>query len=536
NHRQALDYFQQAISLYEETGWLNLALETENDLARCFVSLSEYSSAKEVLRDVYSRSDKLRDSQCKVDAFGMMAEIAYAEGDLEKAIHISNRLTKEIESLSSQFSDMDNLTIFRQKIHHYLQNAVLFEIKNRRLDSAFVKLDYIKARTARYHFMQNRGIAAHSQSPAYFIDIRNLLQQLNDNQLVVNYFISADTLYAFLLNDGEIELLQKPVKIEDIRSLANKFLNSINETIDIFQHQNPAQFIANYDTVTSRGRRLYHLLLDWRELQIRLRDSEITYIIPDDILYGIPFSCLINGDETDMEYLIEQTAIVNIPGAFFLQTQHKFDSEKRNRRVLVCADPQSANTAELIHLIKKKYPRTEEFFINKGVVKKEDILSKLNEDHNIIILIGHSVANTIIPDSSSFELSILNKIDPKPQKVALSLADFKKVDWSATEMVFLIGCETANGKLYEGTGYCGFQQALLARGAQNVLASLWKIDANETINQIVRFLTIWRGQSNPSLALQEVKIQTIRQLQQDEYYKKPHPYLWGSFTLWQTVN
>ena len=538
-YQQGYNNFQQAVKLYEDYGMLRAELETKTNLVECLVNLSKYQEAKELSGQISKIAADIGDVQREIDATGMLAEIDYQQGNLDKAIQTSNKLIKEVESVSCMIEDIDNLIMFRQKVHHYLKNAVIYEIRKGRIDSAFVKLDYIKARTAKGKLENNNHFTSKANDVLNLLNIKKLKAKLKKNNLIINYFITQDTLYAFLLNQEKIKLLKKAIGIEQVRKLANEYLNSINETIDIFKNYQSATFAVHYDTVIARGQRLYRNCLDWNELQQDFENSEVTYIIPDDILYGIPFSCLMNKLKPDHRFLIDETAILNIPGAFFQQQPENTNSYKaiNNKKVLISADRSFPGAAELVSMIKKQFPLADELIIDKPVIEKKDILSKLNDKYEIYFFIGHSVANTKIPDLSSFELTANRKVDLMPIKIAVSLNDFKNIDWSNADMIFLIGCETAIGKLYEGTGFCGFQQSLIARGAKCVLASMWKIDANETFSQIQRFLSLWERHSNPAFALQQVEKETIQRLQQDPYFRnKPHPYIWGSFVLIQRTS
>ena len=209
----------------------------------------------------------------------------------------------------------------------------------------------------------------------------------------------------------------------------------------------------------------------------------------------------------------------------------------RHLKVLVCADREEFPKAdELVKYIKTKFPLAEEMIINKPVISKEDVIAKLNEGFDIYFLIGHSVPNLIFPELSYFQLTPIIEHDQKPYRLDITLNDFKEIDWSHAEIVFLIGCETAVGRLYEGSGFSGFQQNLLIQGAKRVIATPWKIDNSLAFGQVRDFLTRWEGSNNPALVLQDVEKEWIRSMADDAFYQVPHPYLWKMFTLSQTVN
>ena len=147
--------------------------------------------------------------------------------------------------------------------------------------------------------------------------------------------------------------------------------------------------------------------------------------------------------------LINQTAVVTLPGAIVLQSRQ--DKPLRDnlytKKVLISADRRFAGTETLIRFVKSSYPLAKELIIEKEIINKEDILSELNKNYDIYILVGHSGANTKLPDLSFFEVSAMSTIDSTSKTVEVTLEDFKKINWSQAELVFLVGCETAMGKI-----------------------------------------------------------------------------------------
>ena len=536
-YQQAYNNFEKSTMIYEDCGLLRAALETKINVVECLISLSKLKEAQNLSNEIYILATDIRDAQRKIDAIGLMAEIAWNNGNIDKAIQKSNQLIKAIESLSTLFSNVDNLTGFRQKIHNYLQNAVIYELKKGRLDSSFIKLDYIKARAAKNRLNMSSCHTSNSNDTSNFVDIEALKTQLNEKELVVNYFVTPDTVYAFVVDQENIKLLKTAIKIEELKNMVNTYIHSIHKTVAVFHDCQSDIFSTHYDSVIAVSKGLYKILFGWPDLQVRLQNTEVTYIIPDDFLFRIPFSSLTNSGEKETQFLIQQTAIVNLLGAAFLQSQRDGDVKHdfNNKRVLISVDRRLPGTDELVDCLKKRFPYAEELIIDKPDIKEEDILLKLNQGYAIYIFLGHSAANTKLPDLSFFELTAISRADLSPTTIKISLADLKNIDWCHAEMVFLIGCETAKGKTYRGTGLASIQQGILTCGAKKVLASLWKIDANQTNYQIINFLKSWKEKMCPAIALQDIQIKKIQSLQNDKYYKKPHPYFWGSLTLSQSL-
>ena len=532
----AYNYFFKADSIFEVAGLLRKGLESKTKLVETLISLSELTRAKKHLHDLKELAEKISDSQGQINAVGLGAQISFMEGNVDKAIQISNRLIYKIEYLSQNFSNLDNLATFRQKIIPYLRKTVIYELAKGRIDSAFVKLDYIKARDSKHRLTQ-RLDSLNQSIP--FTNLDSVLAKCSNNSILIDYFLSKDTLFAFTIIDRKLKLYKKAIKIDELRKICNAYISYIDKGRSFFDPYQHDPVTANYDTLKSYGQKLFHILFGWPELQASLMAAEIAYIIPDDILHIIPFSCLTDLDTNNSEFLIQKFAVVNLPSAFFLQTFQSKISPKNiyDKKVLICADREEFPDAEnLIDYIKDKFPNTEELVINKPSIEHKDVLKKLAGDFDLYFLIGHSVPNTKFPDLSYFQFTPIRERDQKPIRLNITLNELKSINWTNTEMVFLVGCETAIGKLYQGSGFSGFQQNILSRGASGVMASLWKIDNKTAFRQIEEFLDLWEDERRPAIALQDVERKWIQQLQKDAFYKIPHPFLWKNFSLIQTTS
>lgn len=538
HYEQAYKQLREAIHLYEYYGLIRAALETKNNYAECLIALKKYDEAQQLLNDILKCSNNIQDSQQKINATGMMAKTAELTGHLDKAIQYSNELIKEVEIVSDHFMGRDNLIVYRQKVHDYLKQAVVYEIRKERFDSAFIKLDYIKARIFKEKLDSWENKNPQVIRNPYWVDLNMLRKQLNPDQLIINYLVTQDTLFAFLLDQNDLKILKKSINIAVLENLVNAYVQSIHNSIDIFKNESPEVFLNHYQSNALLSQNLYRNLLGWQELQTRLRQNTITYIIPDDILYEVPFACLSNSFEKGQKFLIQQTAVTYLPGACFLQSNSNksTDHNIHDKKVLLSINNQFPGTSELINYLKHCFRSTEELIVKSPQANLVDVLSTIGDKYAVCIFLGHGSVNRIFPDSSYIELVVVNETDNSTRIVKVTLSELKRIDWTGVEMVFLIGCETAEGKIYKGSGMAGIQQCFLACGAQVILASFWEIDAKNAIDQIIAFFKLWEKIKNPVVALQQVNINTIKKLETDNYYKKPHPYLWGSFTLLQSKN
>ena len=533
NISDAANYFVRAIALYEHYNLLHACLETKIDLAKCLIKLNKYQDAKQLLEEVYEKADEVSDALRLIDAIGLMAELESKLGNINNAIQISNKLEYKIKELSRKFTDRYNLTIFLQRSYDYLKKAAIYEIESGRIDSAFVKLDQAKARALKTSLpssiMDNVIGKTSLESP---LALDYIKMNMKAGQLLISYLLEEVKIYAFVLSDQGLKLFEKSVDKEDLRKLTNNYLKSINKTISLFNDGNTDDFYTHFDAGAIFSKELYKVLINWQELEKSIQHADITYIIPDDFIFGIPFSCLMNSNEDKSQFLIQQTALVYLPSAAFLQlNQVDTKNDIKNKRVLFTVDRSFEGAEDFIKFIREQFPFAEELIINKTVIKKEDVISKLNEGFEIYFFYGHSSANMKIPDLSYLRLNLVSGVDSSETAIKFSISDLKKVNWSRAESVFLLGCETAPGRLRKGTGLAGIQQAILTLGAQEVFASLWKLDSHLSNSLFKDFIKDWVKTKNSATALQSMQINAIRNYFDDPYYKKPHPYIWGPFTI-----
>jgi CHAT domain-containing protein len=532
-NKDALTKFQEAESICEGNGLFRISLKTKLNIAESMIRLSRHAEARTKILETLSIAQQIDDVERGIDSIAMLARIEEREGHIEKAVAISNRLIYGIDSLSSQFVKTDLLVAYRQKIYDYLKNAIVYEISNQRIDSAFVKLDYAKA-----HHLKTRGINSqgHFEGNAIhfsFMNLDTLKSYLGEQSLVINYLVTQDTLYAFVLDRTSLQLLRKKIKMDELRVTVEAYKNSIDRTIAVLQDYNDKAISAHFNATTQLGHKLFHDLMGWPRLKSRLKGGELIYIIPDEFLYEVPFSTLVVDTSDTVTFLVQKAAVVNLPGASFLHFSEKTWGRLnlKSKRVLISADPKIQEMRDFIPFVKEQFPLAEELKTKNESFEENDIIAALDQSHQIYIFSGHSVANAIDPDLSFIEISIINSVTSASKTLQVSLADLKKLNWSAAELVLLVGCETAAGKLYRGTGISGLQQGFLSLGAQSVLASLWKIDASQAIPQVQDFFEAWARVLNPALALMEMQLKAIQKLNDHGYFKKPHPYFWGSYTL-----
>lgn len=536
NYEAAFDYFARAAVIYEENGLLRLELENKFHLAECDLKLKKYAEANKRLAEAQAEGRQINEPERIIDAYGMLAEIAHEQTDRERAVSTSNQLINEIEALSARFRNTERLVLYRNKIDEYLKNAVLYEIQRDSVDRAWEKLDYEKGRS-----LKTASNGYGSSGPVRFVSLDEVQNALDEKSFVVDYLITADSLYAFVLGAKSRKLLRKPANMHELQERVENYNRAIRSTNAAFTPYNTSAIQNHFEITTALGRQLYEDLMVWPDFELCAKEERKLYLIPDAFLHEVPFSTLVvDTSGKTVTFVIEAAAVLHIPSLSFLLSragaQNNFSPQ--TAKVLLSADPAFTKSPALVQSVQEKYPGAALLETAQSPLDRDAVLAALaaKSDYDLQLYIGHSVSNSDDPDLSFIKMAIRNQVSGEIDTVTITLADLKKLPGLAAQFVLLVGCETAQGKLLHGTGLVGLQHGFLSLGAKRVQASLWRIPAEEAIPQAQDLLAQWAQGSSCAWTLREIQLKYISKYSNGSIYLQPHPYLWGSYVLVTTIN
>jgi CHAT domain-containing protein/tetratricopeptide (TPR) repeat protein len=172
-----------------------------------------------------------------------------------------------------------------------------------------------------------------------------------------------------------------------------------------------------------------------------------------------------------------------------------------------------------------------------ALMPQADNLSAIGFDANVALATGPEVGRCRIvhfathgfvdaehPALSGIVLSLLDR-EGQPQNGFLRLHDIYNLNLSA-DLVVLSACDTALGKQVRGEGLMGLTRGFMYAGAPRVVASLWKVDDEASLQLMKLFYSRMIGEGQrPAKALQQAQIEMWNRKRWQS------PYYWAAFVL-----
>ncbi|MDD5195797.1 MAG: CHAT domain-containing protein [Candidatus Omnitrophica bacterium] len=398
---------------------------------------------------------------------------------------------------------------------------------------------------------------------------------LKDNEVLLEYALCDDAAYIFKVKKGGVkEIIKIPKGKEEIENMVIEFCLPFEPDLE-------TQDIPYQDFSSSRGKILYDLLLS--EALKDLPSGTKIIIVPDGILGRLPFDALTikAGDTLEQTLFVTdkwnityyQSATVlalnrmlrpsQAPKPIFALGNPIYNEddprylaykEKRPQPILLAKDTDKAGFRALAtradwgktseedeeedEIYFSPLPETETEIksiarIFKVQTRPPDILlgvfanetnlhkTKLNQYRLLHFATHADLPGNVQGINEPFLL--LGQVENNPQDDGLlTLSEVLNIPLDA-DMVVLSACITARGKTMEGEGLLNFTRAFQYAGARTVLASLWEVASEPTVEYMeLLYRHLKEGKSKSEaffLARKEMK------------QKYPNPFFWAVFVL-----
>ncbi len=297
---------------------------------------------------------------------------------------------------------------------------------------------------------------------------------------------------------------------------------------------------AGDESMLAAARSLYLTLI--APAGARIEKARSVIIVPDGLLFDLPFDALLTADPVpgaamrEQPFMARRWATTCAPSATVYAALKTAAREKSYARdLLAVGNPDFSGLARNGSAPLAPLPFAE--------AEVEAISTRL-KDSRKVVLIGAGASEARVKHVLRSEaprvvhLATHGLIDgAEPARSSIALAPEGTEDGylytleilatpTQSRLVVMSACETARGRVSRGEGVVGLSRAFLGAGAQSVVASLWTVSDESTAELMKVFYDRMFGKKHSaSRALDEARLALI------ENDRFSHPFFWSAFVV-----
>jgi CHAT domain-containing protein len=351
-------------------------------------------------------------------------------------------------------------------------------------------------------------------------------RRIPENTQILEYAILEDKLIIWLISKTKLEGRVVDVSSKKLTEKLSLYLNRIS---------NPNDHDISWMQISAGN--LYDILV--RPVEGMLDKDKLVCIVPDKILYLLPFESLFSRDSG--KYLLEEYSMIYAASAnlfLYCSEQARRKSGARPEELLSVGNPQferrlfpdlddlrfAANEAASIAAY---YPKHSVFVNDKAV--KPAVLQRL-KDSDVVHLALHYVPH---PQSQMLSQIPLAAVGPSSKRAredgrVLAAYEIYRLNMAKTRLIVLSGCQTGVETWFNGEGPVGLSRPFIAAGIPLTVASLWRVDDSATAELMINF---HKGRKSEGLStVKSLRLAKLALLKGPEV-KYRHPFYWAPFTV-----
>jgi CHAT domain-containing protein len=339
------------------------------------------------------------------------------------------------------------------------------------------------------------------------------LSEIPEDLVFVEYALLRDRLLTWIVRQGRIDLIDRPVQPEALEMQVRAFVSVLRSN-------------ASVSKINEASIKLNELLIP-AEVRALPKAVELCFI-PDKILNAVPFAAL-KGKEGG--YLVEKHPVAvassitqylrissdavaarKSPASALLVGATVFDRSLFNLQDLPGAQ-------EEIQEIQQLYPGAQ-VMLGEDVTRPQ-ILEAMGR-HEVFQFSGHGIFNPRYPNHSYFVVAPLSDRTDTGMVFAHEIAGR---DLSQLRLVVLSACDSLGPLATRMTAFSGMARPFLEAGVSAVLGTLWKVDDRASATLIPGFHRKFLQEGDCSTALRFAQLEMLRDPEDD--FRSPA--IWSSF-------
>jgi tetratricopeptide (TPR) repeat protein len=379
----------------------------------------------------------------------------------------------------------------RENVYTYLVRRALTE-------SPATALDYsekARSRVLRERLMGAVGAVCDRPGRSQSAPTVELAARLSADEVIVEYFISGNDLYIFILRCDGLICIQRRGSVPGLEAEWRDFDRHTESCSVKWERLAPVQhhLVA---TAQHHLNNLYDELI--APIEFDLRGTVI--FVPHGFLHGVPLHALYDGKQ----YLAERVRVAYTPSASLYCTPAPSQAFGKPLFVAFSTSPDSSSLDEVEEASSLASGAT--MLINPSI---DELRRSFSTARELVHIAGHAGINPIAGKFSWIETA-------HGRLTSRDLADMH----IRARTIVVTGCRTARRIVQPGDEWLGLMRSFYLSGASTIVSALWDI-RDETARQFAaEFYKVYNGNNAPA-AVQSASARISG--------PQAHPYFWGGF-------
>ncbi|PKV49359.1 tetratricopeptide repeat protein [Aquimarina sp. MAR_2010_214] len=342
------------------------------------------------------------------------------------------------------------------------------------------------------------------------ISIPTLQKKLKkDHTTLIEYFYGNRNIYQFVITQDSFEI-KKIENPEYFKSIIKKYVHYFD---------NASIITRDITKFTKKAAELFNVLKIPRQ-------SKRLLIIPDGLLYFIPFETLLLEETSSMNFKEMSFLLRSTEVSYEISASKYLRSNPKNiqKKTVLGVFPVFENTETELSFSKNESKSIQRYF-NGDFIEKEQAtyqrFTELAKKHDIIHLSTHAESGNFSRPAS---------IQFRDQNILVNQLYGTQLN---ADLVVLSACETGVGRLAKGEGPISIGRGFHYAGVENILFSLWKVNDKTTATVMKNFYKNLNHSIPKARAIHRAKLDYLDAENISNAQKSP--YYWAAFVYYGEV-
>lgn len=544
--QQAQDAYLKALSTFTKNGYQEGMVHALTRLGNVSQENKNFEQSLRYLDDAVAIASTLKDPLLLSNAYYSLGLVHNSDGKFDSAEEEFRKAIELVEMTREKIQGDEKINYF-STIHDFYEDMILLQCDRANNEIAFNYSERSRSRAFLDLFQGETTTILSSMSNNGNLQptLQELQNTLDESTQLVEYKVTKNKILIFVIDQHQLKVFEIQISRDELEKLIAELRTTIGADADsLFKASVRKNSMEIYNRFLQLSALLYSYLIE--PIKNSIEPAEVLYIIPDDILYYLPFAALISNHKNNKRFLVQDYALAYAPSAAVLNHCLKRKKSKippKQMKILIVGDP-----IKNLPAAEKEARKISNLYVHSKLLIGDEISEKivvnsLSEGFNIIHFATHAIINENSPlfshlvlegqpDSAKESAENDSSTDTKNYDGLLMTHEVFNLNLSNVSLVNLSACKTAGGRLFRGEGVVGMTRAFVKAGASSMITSLWKIDDNYTEKIMTAFYEQWNNNGiSKAHSLKEAQNKVIREMASDNQIKYPHPYAWAAFIL-----